>query len=78
MNPLNITHMTSPHMKVDTNLNGGWNYHGKAKPIWNAASGKKQATVETPAGTPSTGVGAQKLVLSELFPTDFLRLGTGA
>ena len=55
VNPLNITHMTSPRMKVDTNLNGGWNYHGKAKPIWNAASGKKQATVETPAGTPSTG-----------------------
>ena len=35
--PLNITHMTSPHMKVDTSLSGGWNYHGKVKPIVDAA-----------------------------------------
>ena len=37
VNPLNITHMTSPHMKVDKNLTGGWNYHGKVKPIVDAA-----------------------------------------
>lgn len=36
--PLRITHMTSPHMKVDTDLSGGWNYHGKAKPIVNAVT----------------------------------------
>ena len=59
--PLNITHMTSPHMKVDTNLNGGWNYHGKCKPIVNAASGGVTPTPEpspAPAPTPSTGTKA--------------------
>ena len=56
VNPLNITHMTSPRMKVDTNLNGGWNYHGKAKPIWNAASNKPSETKPTvPADTPTDG-----------------------
>lgn len=37
VSPLNITHMTSPHMKVDTNLNGGWNYHGKNRQLVSAA-----------------------------------------
>ena len=47
VNPLRITHMTSPHMKVDTKL-GGWNWHGKAKPIWNAASEKPSVQPVTP------------------------------
>lgn len=53
VNPLRITHMTSPQMKVDTNLNGGWNYHGKAKPIVNASIEPAPAPTPTPA--PSTG-----------------------
>lgn len=43
VNPLRITHMTSPRMKVDTDI-GNWNYHGKVKPIVEAAekdSGEK-------------------------------------
>lgn len=47
VNPMRITHMTSPHMKVDTKL-GGWNWHGKAKPIWNAASEKPSVQPVTP------------------------------
>lgn len=51
VNPLNITHMTSPHMKVDTSL-GKWNYFGKAKPIVSAAG-------DAPAVTPSAPTAAQ-------------------
>lgn len=51
VSPLNITHMTSPHIKVDTNLNGGWNYHGQAKPIVDAA--EKEAKTETVAPAPA-------------------------
>ena len=53
VNPLNITHMTSPHMKVDTSL-GKWNYFGKAKPIVNAAGG----SVPTQGATNTTGTSA--------------------
>ena len=35
--------MTSPKMKVDTNLNGGWNYSGKLKPLI-AEAGKENNT----------------------------------
>ena len=54
VNPLEITHMTSPHMKVDTNLDGGWNYHGKLKPIVNAASAGSVPQDEPATGTSST------------------------
>ena len=47
VNPLKITHMTSPQMKVDSNLNGGWNYHGKAKPIVDAAGKSEGVSVGT-------------------------------
>lgn len=55
VSPLNITHMTSPHMMVDTNLKGGWNYHGKVKLIVNAASGGVTPT-PTPTPTPEPDV----------------------
>lgn len=59
VNPLNITHMTSPRMKVDTSLNQNtnspWNYHAKVKPIVSAAN-KTPAPVTTPL--PSTGAKA--------------------
>lgn len=64
VHPLNITHMTSPRMKVDTNLNGGWNYHGKCKPIVNAVtSGSKpeetnRPVLDPPKNTASAGVEA--------------------
>ena len=58
---LNITHMTSPRMKVDTNLNGGWNYHGKVKPLVNAEKNGSSTTdkdvtpVQTVTPVPNTG-----------------------
>lgn len=65
VNPLNITHMTSPHMKVDTNLNGGWNYHGKAKPIVEAAGGDKPSPTPTPAPTPAPSTGTKAIVYAD-------------
>lgn len=60
VSPLNITHMTSPHMKVDTNLNGGWNYHGKAKPIVNAVgSGSKPSETNKPVIEPPKNVASE-------------------
>ena len=62
VNPLRITHMTSPHMKVDTNLgtNGKspWSYHGKAKPIVDASGGVSPTPTPTPTPAPSTGTEA--------------------
>lgn len=63
VSPLNITHMTSPKMKVDTNLDGGWNYHGKAKPIVDAAGGVTPTPTPTP--TPEPGAGVQAVVVSD-------------
>jgi len=54
VNPLRITHMTSPHMKVDTSI-GNWNYHGKIKPIVEAAE-KGSVPVPEPAPTPTSPV----------------------
>jgi len=68
LNPLRITHMTSPHMQVDTSLgmNGKspWNYHGKVKPLVNAVTdgAKPEETtkpdIQPPANTASTGTEA--------------------
>jgi len=59
VNPLRITHMTSPHMKVDTSLSQNskspWNYHAKVKPIVNAAS---SAPAPSPGPVPSAGTKA--------------------
>lgn len=61
VNPLRITHMTSPHMKVDTVI-GNWNYHGKVKPIVDAAEKgsvpDSEPTPTPPSPTPQTGVNA--------------------
>lgn len=51
VNPLRITHMTSPRMKVDTSL-GAWAYAGKAKPVEKAA---KDDPSPSPKPEPSTG-----------------------
>lgn len=56
VNPLNITHMTSPKMKVDTNLNGGWNYHGKALPVVEAAEKEAGESTQPPVSKPSEPV----------------------
>ncbi len=51
VNPLRITHMTSPHMKVDTAV-GKWGWHGKLKPLVEAAE-KGTVPEEAPAVKPS-------------------------
>lgn len=50
INPLRITHMTSPHMKVDTSL-GNWNYHGKVRPLVEKAE-KEEGITPTPVPVP--------------------------
>lgn len=65
VNPLRITHMTSPKMKVDTSL-GTWNYYGKARPIVNAATSGTvpvdDKTPKEPEHTPS--IGSEAIVVS--------------
>jgi len=66
VSPLNITHMTSPRMAVDTSI-GNWNYHGKAKPIVNAVtSGAKpsESTTPTPPENPAS-TGTEAVVYAE-------------
>lgn len=68
VNPLRITHMTTPTVKVDTNLNGGWNYHGKAKPLWNAASSHDSPITEPEKpviAEPVPEVGSKAIVVAE-------------
>lgn len=65
VNPLRITHMTSPHMKVDTNLDGGWNYHGKAKPLVDEArSGHVQDKTEN-ITEPIANSGSKAIVVAD-------------
>ena len=54
--PLNITHMTSPHMKVDTNLKGGWNYHGQNRQLVDAAEKDADTAPVTTIPVPSEPV----------------------
>ena len=69
VSPLRITHMTSPRMKVDTNLNGGWNYHGKVKPLVNA---EKNGSVpadnpvpSAPTNVPVPSEGSKAIVVAD-------------
>ncbi len=68
VDPLNITHMTSPRMKVDTSLSGGWNYHGQAKPLVDAAENKAKTETATPAPVPTEPVpstGSEAIVVAD-------------
>ena len=79
MNPITITHMTSPRMKtlVIRSMNDlvkyNWLYHGKAKPIVNAASDKSTTVIVTPSTTPSTG--SQAVVVADSGSTVNMRAG---
>lgn len=64
VNPLRIKHMTSPRMKVDTNLNGGWNYAGKWAPVYNACDGKPAPT-PAPIPVPVPSEGGRAIVSAE-------------
>ena len=61
LNPIVITHMTSPSMKtltvrsMDILVKNNWIYHGKAKPIVQAAGGVTPTPTPTPEPVPSTG-----------------------
>ena len=68
--PLNITHMTSPRMKVDTNLSGGWNYHGQPKPVVDAAEKDADSipATQNPVAVPSEPVpneGSKAIVVAD-------------
>lgn len=53
VNPLRITHMTSPSMKVDFKL-GTWSYYGKAKPLVDKAGGTPVQPVSPTTPTAGT------------------------
>ena len=61
VNPLNITHMTSPTAKVDTKL-GNWSYHGKNKPLMEAM--KKEFQIELPVITEPVATPNAKAVVT--------------
>ena len=79
ISPIALTHMTSPKMKTLTVrsmndlANSNWLYHGKAKPIVNAANDKTSAPEDTPVNTPSTG--SRAVVVAESGGTVNLREG---
>jgi hypothetical protein len=88
LSPLTITHMTSPHMKtlviksMQDLISSNWLYHGKAKPIVNAAtdgasiaSGAGATPATPPATTPSTG--SQAVVVADSGGTVNMRAGAG-
>lgn len=71
LNPIVITHMTSPSMKTLTIKSmsdltkNNWLYHGKATPIVKAAGGTPTPTPEpTPTPTPTPSTGSEAIVVS--------------
>lgn len=56
VNPLRITHMTSPTAKIDTSL-GKWAYHGQLSVLAKAAGSKIPVSTPTPE-TPTSGSSA--------------------
>ena len=79
LNPIQITHMTSPKMKVFTVnsmrdlTSSNWLYHGKAKPIVNAATDKDNIPDKVPDKTPTAG--SQAIVVAESGGTVNMRAG---
>ena len=79
LNPVTITHMTSPKMKVYTVksmndlISSNWLYHGFAKPIFDAATDKPTIIYATPENTPSQG--SQAVVVATSGGTVNMRAG---
>ena len=73
--PLNITHMTSPHMKVDTKLNHNknsvWSHYGKSKTLLKAA-GKIVSPVVVKE--PIASSGSEAIVVAKSGSNVFLRM----
>ena len=80
VNPIQITHMTSPKMKVFTVksmsdlVSSNWLYHGKAKPIVNAAQDKPDTPDTKPDKTPTTG--SKAVVVADSGGTVNMRAGS--
>ena len=64
VNPLRIKHMTSPRMKLDTSLDGGWNYAGKWRPVY-AACDDKPAPEPKPIPVPVPSDGSMAIVTAD-------------
>ena len=62
VNPLRITHMTSPHAKVDTSL-GKWKYHGQLSILVKVAGGTVPVKPVEPDPIPTSG--AKAIVVSD-------------
>ena len=68
VNPLEITHMTSPTAKKDTKLNHNknsvWSHYGKLRPLANAGgvSAPVQTEIQTPVKEPLATEGATAIV----------------
>lgn len=81
ISPITLTHMTSPRMKTLTVrsmndlISSNWLYHGKAKPIVDAASDKETVSIKIPENTPSTG--SKAVVVAESGGTVNMRAGAG-
>ena len=81
ISPITLKHMTSPRMKTLTVrsmndlISSNWLYHGKAKPIVDAASDKETVSIKIPENTPSTG--SKAVVVAESGGTVNMRAGAG-
>ena len=64
VNPLRIKHMTSPRMKLDTTLDGGWNYAGMWRPVY-AACADKPAPEPKPVPVPVPSEGSRAIVYAD-------------
>ena len=68
VSPLRIKHMTSPRMKTDKNLSGGWNYRGKSRPIVEEAERRAGTPIPEPEKKPTKPVpseGSRAIVSAE-------------
>lgn len=80
LNPIVITHMTSPKMKTLTIksmsdlTSSNWLYHGKAKPLVDASNDKASVPISIPEKTASSG--SKAVVVAESGGTVNLRAGS--
>ena len=63
VNPLRITHMTSPTVRVDTSL-GKWAYHGQLRILVNASGGVSPEPAPEPKDDPAPCTGSRAIVVA--------------
>ena len=64
VNPLRIKHMTSPKMKLDTSLDGGWNYAGQWRPVYSVCA-DKPVPEPAPIPVPVPSDGSKAIVFAD-------------